>query len=315
MPRITDDFLITGPVEFLDVNVERDNLLFLDPSAIRAAAAAGDSYALKAAATLNSFFDRTLVALASTSPTARADGESDLQQFSEIGETRLGMSRTGYRGRGAAAELGTRIWNELDTNPLCKHTIATLKYIEDIPVFVEGIDKDILSDITVRIVFETLEQFTTDMVTKYPTLRTHRPMQTFNVDYWNNTTGKWANKSVLLPSADGKPLLLVPKNLVNYKIEMTFGQYHQVPLLGFIMNEELVEVQQKKGVVIRPKYRKKELKTKPEFARSRRTNTKQTERIFLEKNEDLLGHYRAERQRDFEPLTEDQLDHYLSREP
>ncbi|TFC94022.1 MULTISPECIES: hypothetical protein [Cryobacterium] len=315
MPRITTDFRISGPVDFLDVNVERDNLLFIDPSAIRVAAKTGDRYGLVADAALTKFFDEILVKLRSAAPADHISGERSLQHFRELGATRLGMSSEGTQGHGAAEKLGTQIWNELLGNPLCQLAVATLKYVEDIPLFVARIDKDVTSDVTARIVLETLEQFTSDMMAKHPEFHTRRPTTTMKTTYWNNARATWESKTLTLPVADGKPLLLVPKWFANYKIQMTYGQYYGVAVLDYVKWENLVKVVRRKETVSRPRFTKKELKTMSAFAPNRSTSANQTARILEKDGIDVLGSYRAERQSSFLALTDDQLEFHLSRRP
>jgi len=313
MTRITVDFSIAGPVDFVDVHVERDNRLFIDPSAIRAAAASGNVYGQMAATALNNFFDETLIKLRSTNRATLRQGEADLQQFSEISYTRLGLSKSGTNGHGAAEDLGTRIWTELRTNPLCHRAIATLKYVEDIPLFVEGIDRDITSDITARIILETLEKFTLDMTRKYPSLATRRRSVTEEVSYWDQPSLAWRRKRITVPQADAKALLLVPKAFVNYKIQMSFGQYYQVPLLDYLQSEDMIVVQRRKQAVLRPRFSKKTLRTFSSSLPTRTTNRKQTERIFKKDGTDVLGGYRSKQQSAFVPLTDAQLDERIER--
>jgi len=315
MTQITSKFGITGPVEFLDVHVERDNRLFIDPSAIRVAARTGNLYGVTADATLTAFFDNMLSKLRSTNKADRQAGEEALQHFSELGETRLGLSRRGTNGHGAADQLGSRIWAELSTNPLCLHAIATLKYIEDVPLFVDGIDRDVTSDLTARIVLETLERFTADMMQRHPEFTASQPATTMTTHYWDDTHNRWDTKTLTLPEAAGKPLLLVPKTFVNYKLQMTYGQYYQVALLDYVKWEDTVKVLRRKRAVLKPRYTKKALRDMPQFSPGRGTSTKQTARIYEKDGTDVLGDYRNYRQSSFVPLSDAQLDHYLDRRP
>jgi hypothetical protein len=315
MSRVSKDFGIVGVVEFLDVNVERDNLLFIDPSAIRAAAMAGDAYGRQASDELTRYFDYILGAVNSSDPTVRAAGEAALQHFGEIGSTRLGMSKHGTAGHGAAAKLGSEIWSELTTNPLCELAIARLKYIEDVPLFVDGIDRDITSDLTARVVVTTLARFTRDMMARHPEFSSARPTVPFESESWDPHRKAWVPLRLTVPEADGKPLLLVPRSFVNYRIEMSYGQYYGVALLDFIQSEDMVTVTRRNQEVERPRFFKKELRDMPQFQANRSTNTEQTKRIFLDKEVDVLGDYRSEKQSSFVSLDDDTLEHYLAIEP
>jgi len=118
--KVTDHFSLgvrSADVPFVDVNVLRDNRLFVDPSAVRVAARLGYRWGVRADKSLSAFFDEILDCL--SDPKKYKQGEDSLAEFHEPSETRLGMSARGYRGSGASRELGARIWRELRTNPVC----------------------------------------------------------------------------------------------------------------------------------------------------------------------------------------------------
>ena len=103
--------------------------------------------------------------------------------------------------------------------------------------------------------------------------------------------------------------------MVNFKIQMTFGQYYQVPLLGYVKAEEMVGVIRGNRRVLRPRFSKKELRLQRGLEPTRRNGISQTARIFEKDGTDILGDYRHKQQTDFEPLTDAQIDYYLSRLP
>lgn len=78
------------------------------------------------------------------------------------------MSATGFRGHGGAEVVGSWIWEALNNDVEALVRVGVLKQIEDLPLFVGGVDRDITSDITTRIIFEPLGRFTEHMLNTYP---------------------------------------------------------------------------------------------------------------------------------------------------
>ena len=60
LTRVTQHYSIDGAVPFVDVHIEQDTELYLEPSAIRAAAEAGDPDAARADQRLTSFIHEVL---------------------------------------------------------------------------------------------------------------------------------------------------------------------------------------------------------------------------------------------------------------
>lgn len=307
--KVTTHYGITGPADFLDVHVDRDNRLFVDPSRIRVAQTA-DPLAHKAYGLLTSFFDEVLRCINSTNPADRRKGEAILQTFVEPNETRLGMSSVGVRGHGGSDGIGSLIWDELLHNQLCRVDVAVLKYIEDMPIFVEGVDADITSDIATRIILPVLGEFTDQMMKKHPELSAApHQLTTAAFPVWNPSTLQWDSQRFTLPEAAGKPLLLVPKGWTGPRLLMNYGQYYQLPLLGRVQNERAAYDPGRKRMV---KPFKKTLSKQPNLVRSRQTCTTQTVRVFRD-GVDLVDEYRHLADERAIPLTDEQLARYLAR--
>lgn len=306
---ITKHYGITPPVTFLDVEVDRDNRLFVDPSRIRVAQAT-DPYARQAYALLTSFFDEVIRCINSTLSADRHKGEAILQEFNEPNETRLGMSSYGVRGHGGSDGIGSQIWQELLHNQLCRVDVAVLKHVEDMPIFVEGVDADITSDLTTRIALPALTAFTTAMLAQHPEFTAgNHGMITETYPVWNPATLQWDTQDFTLPVAAGKPLILVPKHWAGPRLLMNYGQFYQIPLLSRLQDERATYDPRRKRIV---KPYKKSLSQQPPFRRSRQTCITQTARAFNE-GVDLVERYRAQADERAEPLTDQQLARYLAR--
>lgn len=283
MPRITQYYRILGPVPFEDVNVEVDNRLFVDPHAIRLSGY--QPFASQAADRMASFFGTVLRSI--TAPAGSAAyraGEPLLQRFSEPRETRLGMARGGSDGHGAAEVLGSAIWGSLTTDLKALVEVAMLRHVEHVSMFVPGVDKDITSDITTRIIYAVLADFTATMVGRYPQFRSagHRVVSG-EYQVWDQATQTWSERRMELPAVDGKPLLLVPRGWARPRLLMSASRYYDTSVLTYAQDEQAVLLQDK--LVKTPKDR---LKQQPELARGRTTNVRITLRAQTKDN-DLVG--------------------------
>ncbi|UTT51171.1 hypothetical protein [Rhodococcus gordoniae] len=287
MAPVTTHYGISGPVPFLDVEVSADNRMFLDPHAIRLRHGV-DPFAAAANQCTATFFDEVTACVGSTTASVRGHGLKLLQRFEEPWETRLGMAAQGFHGHGGAEDVGAWIWTALNTDLEALVRIGILRWIEDLPLFIEGIDRDITSDITTRIVFEPLADFTADMMVRYPqfTAGGHR-VGVFSRQVWDPYGGRWAQRNVTLPIAAGKPLLLVPRHWARPTLLMSAGRYYDTSVLSFAQSERSVITP--RGKVL--KTPKDVLRTQPGLERGRRTNLVVTHRAHTQ-DADLVAVFR-----------------------
>ena len=288
MPTITNYYGISGPVPFIDVEVTADNRLYVDPHAIRLRKSE-QPFANHALLCLDTFTAQVTECVLLGTPASWLRGEQILRRFIEPWETRLGMSRHGFYGRGGGNIVGTWIWHVLTTDVEALVRIGVLKHIEDIPLFVEGVDRDITSDITTRIIFDALVKFTAQMLVQYPEFSEgERQVRTFTKQIWSPELLDWADVEVTLPVAEGKALLLVPTGWARPTLLMSAGRYYETSVLTFAQLEQAVLGSNGK-LITTPKDR---LKKQAGLGRGRRTNLAVTMRAF-ERGEDLLAAFKA----------------------
>lgn len=288
MPLVTKYYGITGPVPFEDVTVETDNRTYIDPHAVRLSRTPRP-FADDATRCLDTFFEEVARCVMSDSASDHRRGLDLLQHFGEPRETRLGMSAAGIDGHGGAERVGRWIWDALcDPGMELLLRVGILRQIEAIPMFVTGIDRDITSDFTTRIIFSTLVSFTAEMMATYPEFKAG-PSGVTTVDrqVWEPESLRWNEKPVELPVADGKPLLLVPKGWVRRNLLMSAGRYYQNTVLGWAQEDQTVVVD---GVTMRPT--KEELKRQAGLARGRATNAAITRQAYG-RRENLIARFIA----------------------
>lgn len=287
-PTITTHYGISDPVPFVDVEISVDNRLYVDPHAIRLRKSP-QPFAGHALRCLDTFAEQVTDSIITATPASLRRGEQLLQRFVEPWETRLGMSRRGFRGHGGAETVGTWIWDVLTNDVEALVRIGELKQIEDLPLFVEGIDRDITSDITTRIIFDALAQFTAQMIEQYPEFTTGgHQVQTFRKQIWSPDALEWIEAEITLPVADGKALLLVPKGWARPTLLMSAGRYYETSVLSFAQLEQAVVGSNGKLL----KTSKDRLKEQTGLSRGRGTNLAVTMRAF-KNGQDLLAAFKA----------------------
>ncbi|WP_432498166.1 hypothetical protein [Kineococcus auxinigenes] len=240
--HVTDHYGIpvVPRVPFLDVDVDVDKPMFLDPHAIRLARSP-QPFAAGAVHCMETFFREVARCVISQRPTDQARGLDLLQHFEEPWETRLGLAAAGFQGHGGAKDVGAGIYQSLrdDINVLVR--VGILTQLEDIPLFVEGVGTDITSDLTTRIVFEPLARFTADVVAQYPQFTT-APHTTRKVtrQVWDPAGLQWTTAQVELPVVNGKELLLVPRDWARHGLLMNAGRFYETSVLDHVQTERAV---------------------------------------------------------------------------
>lgn len=237
-------FSIPDDAPFLDIDPKIDNKRFLDSHRIRFLCHSS-KHALAATELLDDFLDTVTGKIMSGD---ELGARRLLSQFREPSETRLGLSKTSFQGRGGASEIGRRIASILteDLRPLME--VGILKHLENLPLFVEGVDRDITSDIVTRIVFGTLTEFTHEMMELYPQLGAHTGKAEYQL--WDRSTHTWVYKEVELPLANGSPLLLAPESWTGKTLLMSAGRYYNKTLLDWIQEQKTVMLPD--GTIARP---------------------------------------------------------------
>jgi hypothetical protein len=212
MAYISQAFGLPQDVPFVDVDVERDNRVFVDPSAIRNGTC---PYSIRAQERLVHFFEEVVRRRRSPELTDRIRGLTSLQRMREPGQTRMGYSVQGTNGKGFGDVLGQTLWEAL-ADPLCCN--EALRRIEHLPLFLDRVDSDLISDMVTRIVMDILMDFTHEMMIRYPELA--QTTTTENIMVWDVKTLEWSEREIELPFIGGKQLILVPIGWVSKALLM-----------------------------------------------------------------------------------------------
>lgn len=208
---------------FVDVAVNDDNLLFIDPVLIELAK---DQWCNDANATIQSFFDEFYEAYRNN------DVQRKIVLLSHAGEqngTRLGYGQ-GDNGKGNTAKGLLDIFMPLE-NLLNK--ISTIRKAEDLPVLIPDFAEDGLSDLITNILHDHLNGFTMQQMKQYGI----ESNGLANFWTWSQTKGDWIRVERASYYIEGQEVLLVPKQIVRKKYLFSTNQYFNRIILEHMREE------------------------------------------------------------------------------
>lgn len=229
--KVSDHYKLgrTQPyLDFVDVRLDTDIKVFVDPSAIRALPSV---WGTECVSLLQHFFETLLTRIKKGKD---SEAISLLASLNERNEFHLGFSSGKSRGRALGTKSAGLVWKALAQSKAAKS--ALLKDIEDVCLMIHGIDKDIVSDAVCNIIRGPLLRYTHEACAYYGI-----PMVP-DVDsgpIWNAKTEAWEHQLISLPVTPQGKLVLVPKIIVRHRLWYRSGEYYRHYLLPEMQQEEL----------------------------------------------------------------------------
>jgi hypothetical protein len=214
-------------LDFVDVALQTDNPLFLDPFAI---SLQRDNWSQDAAATIRTFFQQIVDYI-------RARREDDalelLHYLREPNETRLGYSRNRPQGAGVGSAQAEQIFDALNASAAVRTGFITA--LEEAELLIPGIARDKISDLTTNIIRHHLADYTVSQchLHEIATQRVAMPA-CFDAD-----AIRWESRYLDLPVHRNRPILFVPKAVVRYSPAYQQQKYYDRYMLEFLREEEL----------------------------------------------------------------------------
>jgi hypothetical protein len=229
--RVSDIYglgLQQGELDFVDIDVDGDTRVYIDPHAFRYL---HGKWAHECTSLIQSFFHELLDAIVGGN---RPRGDQLLSGLREPNETRFGLSSGRPRGHGLGDRLGDDLWNSLSSSRAVQ--TGLVEDLEDTILLVRGIGFDIVSDITTNIIRGPLLDYTRLACESYEI-----PMASGVVSggMWNPRSRTWTQALVERPVATTGPILLVPKLVVRRGLSYELNEYYWHYILPFLQEREL----------------------------------------------------------------------------
>lgn len=213
-------------LDFFDYEIGKDNYAFLDPYYI---AKKEDSFLSECNTYIETFFNRFLYLL-------KEDEDAAFDLFSHLGEVNeicLGMSENVPAGRGVGAINTKAIFMSIKSSEAFQD--GTAQNLEDIRLFIPGIDKDKVSDMVANIIKMPLIRYTQEQC-----FLLGIPMTNVETGYcWDRE--KWVRGHNQTLVIDDKRYLLYPKNLVSNSKLYSSNEYFRMYVLSFLQEKNLKE--------------------------------------------------------------------------
>ncbi|HAT9013809.1 TPA: hypothetical protein JBB15_13965 [Legionella pneumophila subsp. pneumophila] len=215
-------------LDFVDVNLETDQPLFIDPYAI---SMRGDEWSQRCNNTIVSFFQTVINRIRSGRD---EEAKGILDQLHEPNETCLGLSTDNPKGRGVSGKQALDLYEKLAESQAAKSGV--LSELAECDLFIEGIGRDKISDITTNILRGLLIEYT------------HKQCELWNITLsgkvasgkiWNPVIESWEEDYVKLPIINGKKIILVPKYAVRRRMSLESQEYYNHYVLNFLQEEHL----------------------------------------------------------------------------
>jgi hypothetical protein len=230
MPRFSEFFaldLTQYQLDFVDISNEYDTPVYVDPYAIEIR---DDTWAARASEHIRSFFKEVLHALRDQN-TARAIGL--MSHLREPKETFLGVSRGDPKGRGVGVGQSRQLIAAIRQS----RAFATglLTDLSEMALYVDGIDKDKISDLTTNIIRGLLVEYTRQQcdIHSVPTSRYIGP------PLWDIARFNWVSQEVSLPRIRDQPVLLVPKYIVRRRLSLDGHEFYNKQITDFLIEENI----------------------------------------------------------------------------
>jgi hypothetical protein len=175
-------------LDFVDLELSTDTPLYLDPYAIQIR---HDEWSELCGDHIRSYFAQLLDALAKSD---RERVKHLLSHLHEPNETRLGVSTGESRGRGIGLEKAEMLTTSLIRSKALRTGLLT--DISETEMFIHGIGRDTISDLTTNVLRGVLAQYTVEQCTlhRIPT------QDVFDIGpIWNIGSGDWEAQPLRLP--------------------------------------------------------------------------------------------------------------------
>lgn len=220
--------LSQSKLDFVDVRLHKDNMLFVDPRLIELSQ---KTIVVKMQQNLEIFLSELLDRI-------KAKDDRQIKYFlsglSEPKETRLGYSSGGSNGKSVGDKIKPKFELALTNSVLLKYGV--LNNLGDFDLFIEDMGCDRISDVTTKIIKSVLIEYTQQQCENHKI-----PMiDVVQKHLFDIQTLKWSEKKVALPVYLGKPIIFVPKDIVRRENDANsnLGSFYRYAIKNYVATDE-----------------------------------------------------------------------------
>lgn len=215
-------------LDFVDIDVLRDMRLFVDPYAIQIKE---NEFSEACADQVRTFFDEVLSSLRK----GDINRAQELTAYlSEPRETFLGFSKGRPRGRGVGRFQADQILNALRRSGAFQ--TGFLKDLAEAELFIEGISRDKISDLTTNVIRGLLIEYTQNECALHGI---QLDQEVASGPIWDASRRRWYQSHVPLPVIEGRQVILVPKYFVRWRLSLDSQEFYNHYMLNFLREEHL----------------------------------------------------------------------------
>lgn len=230
MPRFSKFFQLNASqaqLDFVDVDTDQDLPVYVDPYAIEIR---NDIWSGAASEDIRVFFKEVLDAIRGGDMRRARNLMSHLH---EPMETFLGVSSGSPKGKGVGSGQSLKLINAIKNSKAYKTGI--LSDLSEMALYVDGVDRDKISDLTTNIIRRRLVDYTAQQCGIYGI-----PLFDYNgPSLWSSKRKSWISDMVKLPRVNDVPVMLVPKFTVRRRLSLDADVFYKRQITDFLVAENL----------------------------------------------------------------------------
>ncbi len=215
-------------LDFVNVDTLHDTPVFVDPYALEIK---DDQWSNRCADHIRSFFSEVINAIRTE------DYHHALHLLSHLHEARetyLGVSRGQPQGRGIGTWHTEQLFNALRESRAVK--TGLLSDLAEAELFIEGIGRDKISDLTTNIIRRPLVDYTAEQCALH---NIDRQLVNTAGPVWDPVRANWVQTPQQLPLIAGRPVILIPKYSVRRRLCLDSQEFYNKHMIEFLAAEYL----------------------------------------------------------------------------
>lgn len=275
-------------LDFINIDPNDDTPLYISPHYL---ASREDKWSQDANRTVRSFFQHILDLLVANK---LDEAKKIFAMLTEPSETCLGVSSGSTSGAGVGPQYAEDILESIIESDAVESGL--IEDLGDTVIFVDGVGRDRMSDMTTNIIRNQLITYTIQQCNNWSI-----PL-TDNIPHgyvWDREKRKWIGKRDKALIADGKRILLVPKAIASRATVFTHRRYFSLPVLDFIQTE----IQSRQGDFLTKKEIVDDIKLLEQHVdKNRIINLKDFLREFTKNHPEIFKDFKVESLEEEKPL-------------